>query len=84
MTLRQQLQRRILLVLRQLDGLPLEHETLVDAVALRVSPRPPRGDVEEAIKDVEASGHVHGTNVELQGIVYTLTAKGQSAAQQLR
>lgn len=62
----------------------MEQDTLVDAVGLRVAPRPPRGDVEEAIKDLEASGHVHGTTVEILGTVYTLTAKGQSAAQQLR
>ena len=78
------LKRRVLLVLRQLDGQPMEQDILVDAVTIRFTPRPTRADVEEAVKDLEASGHVQGTTVELQGIVYTLTAKGTAAAQSLR
>jgi ribonuclease HI len=84
MTTRRELSRRILLVLRQLAGQPMEHDILVDSVTIRFQPRPTRSDVEEAIRDLEASDHLTSTEMELQGVVHALTAKGTSAAQQLR
>jgi len=84
MTQRTLLKRRALLVLHQLDGQPMEQDVLIDAVTLRFTPRPTRADVEEAIRDLEAGGHITGTTSEFAGTVYTLTPKGTLQAQQLR
>ena len=78
------LQRRVLLALLACDGLPLPHDTLVDAVTINFVPRPTRGDVESAIKSCEASGFIAGATVELEGIQWGLTGKGTLKARQLQ
>jgi len=82
-TTRVDLIRRILKALDATEGFPLPEETLIDAVTIRFAPSPPRADVAEAIKRAEAQGYISGTEVELQGVVWGLTAKGQSKVRTL-
>lgn len=76
--------RRCLVALAAMDGQPMQQDLLVDAMMLRFSPRPTRGDVDAAIRDAEASGYIAGTTVDLEGVVWTLTSKGTLKAQSLR
>lgn len=80
MVTRSELIRRILLALDALDGTPTSHELLVDAARLRFSPRPPVGDVEDAITEAEKDHYITGADVPHEGVHYVLTLKGQLKA----
>lgn len=82
---RTDLTRRVLLsLLAVVEDTPLSDDMLIDCVSVRFMPRPTRGDVIQAIKDAEQSGYIHGATVPLEGVVWTLTTKGQLKARELR
>lgn len=81
MSPRAQLIRRILLALDSLDGNPMDQDLLVDAVSLRFTPRPPKAEVEDAIKEADQAGFIAGTTVEFEGVKWLLTPKGKLKAQ---
>ena len=41
------------------------------------------GDADRAVRELEADGYISGTNVDLVGIVWTLTPRGQIKLGQL-
>lgn len=81
---RTDLTRRVLLSLLAVEDTPLSNDMLIDCVSVRFMPRPTRGDVIQAIKDAEDAGYIHGATLPLEGVVWTLTTKGQLKARELR
>jgi DNA-binding PadR family transcriptional regulator len=79
------LKRALLLALLACDGLPMPQAALFSAGALQMRPAiPTLGDIDCALKDLEAEGYVAGVTEELTGVSWSLTTKGLHAARGLR
>lgn len=71
-----QIKRFILRAVSRMGGEPMAQDTLRDSVRLAF-PNVVRGDLDRAVMELEADGYLVGSNVELVGIVWSLTPKGQ-------
>jgi len=85
MSLKQKLQRDLLLALLQCDGTPMPENSLLEAaMIMRRVDKPTLGDAQDALKDIEAEGYATGLSEPLQERSWTLTTKGTHKARQLR
>lgn len=70
-----QIKRFALRALSGMSDTPCPADTLRDT--LRVAFGVPIGDLDRAVHELERDGYIVGTTVDLVGVVWTLTAKGQ-------
>ncbi len=78
------LKRFLLRALLRLNGLPWPDPLLYEAASRAVLPPPLRSDVNQAKRELEASGFIQGCRDELDGVLsWTLTPKGRHKAREL-
>jgi len=78
------LKKFILLALNACDGQPMPESALISAVQILARPgQPTGGDVQDALRAVEAEGYAQGASDDLLDTTWTLTTKGLHKARQL-
>ena len=76
------LKRLAIRALARMDDQPMSHDVLRDTLQVGF-PGLAASDYDRAVRDLEASGYLTGTSVEMLGIHWTLTTKGKLKAAQL-
>ena len=82
------LKKFLLLALKRMDGAPMPDAVLIEsarqAFKSTAGREPSLGDITEARRELEHSGHIHGTEDEMdKSMSWTLTPKGKHKAMQL-
>ena len=78
-----QIKRFVLKALLAMQGMPMPGEALDSAVKNGVPPRPLQSDIELAKNQLEEDRYIIGTEDDFDGVVWTLTSKGELRAKQL-
>jgi len=74
--------RLALRALSRMGDQPMPADALRDSIRI-IHPQLTAGDADRAVRDLEADGYIAGTHVDLVGILWSLTPKGASKANQL-
>jgi hypothetical protein len=78
------IKRFLMRALWRLNGLPWPDALMDEAARQAVVPRPLQSDINQAKRELEAAGFIHGNRDELDELVtWTLTDKGRHKAKQL-
>jgi hypothetical protein len=78
------IKRFLLRALLRLNGVPWPDALMDDAARQGLLPRPLQSDINQAKRELENAGYLHGSRDELDELLtWTLTEKGRHKAKQL-
>lgn len=79
-----EIKRFMMRALGRLNGLPWPDALVDEAARQGIVPRPLQSDINQAKRDLEAAGYIHGARDEFDDLItWTLTDKGRHKARQL-
>ena len=79
-----EIKRFVLRALGRLNGLPWPDALMDEAAHQAILPRPLQSDINQAKRELEGAGYIHGTRDDLDDLLsWTLTDKGCHKARQL-